>query len=62
MCVANFPAPPANSFIYRAFPRAGGQSVLYEAKCNLDKVKVEPMLVAGCVFWGQRISPKAHGA
>ena len=30
------------------------------AKCNLGKVKIEPMLVAGCVLWGQRITPIAH--
>ena len=24
------------------------------AKYNLGKVKIEPMLVAGCVFWGLR--------
>ena len=23
------------------------------AKCNLGKVKIKPMLVAGCIFWGQ---------
>ena len=28
------------------------------AKCNLGKVKIEPMLVEGCVLWGQRITPK----
>ena len=28
------------------------------AKCNLGKVKIEPMLFAGCVLWGQRITPK----
>ena len=28
------------------------------AKCNLGKVKTEPMLVAGCALWGQRITPK----
>ena len=28
------------------------------AKCNLGKVKIEPMLVVGCVLWGQRITPK----
>ena len=28
------------------------------AKCNLGKVKIEPMLVAGCVLRGQRITPK----
>jgi len=28
------------------------------AKCNLGKVKIEPMLVAGCVLWSQRITPK----
>ena len=27
----------------------------YVAKGNLGKVKIEPMLVAGCVLWGQRI-------
>ena len=26
------------------------------AKCNLGKVKIEPMLVAGCVLWGQQIT------
>ena len=30
------------------------------AKCNLGKVKIEPMIVVGCVFWGQQITPKAH--
>ena len=28
------------------------------AKCNLGKVKIEPMLVASCVLWGLRITPK----
>ena len=28
------------------------------AKCNLGKVKIEPMLVAGFVLWGQGITPK----
>ena len=28
------------------------------AKCNLGKVKIEPMLVVGCVLWGQWITPK----
>ena len=28
------------------------------AKCNLGKDKVEPTLVAGCVLWGQQITPK----
>ena len=27
------------------------------AKCNLGKVKIEPILVAGCVFWGLWIIP-----
>ena len=30
------------------------------AKCNLGKVKNEPMIVVGCVFWGQQITLKAH--
>ena len=30
------------------------------AKCNLGKVKIELMIVVGCVFWGQQITPKAH--
>ena len=30
------------------------------AKCNLGKVKIEPMIVVGCVFWGQQINLKAH--
>ena len=34
--------------------------LLNVANCNLDKVKIEPMLVMRCVFWGQRINPKAH--
>ena len=32
--------------------------MLNVAKCNLGKVKIEPMLVTGCVLWGQRITPK----
>ena len=28
------------------------------AKCNLGKVKIEPMLVAGCVLWGEQTTPK----
>ena len=28
------------------------------AKCSLGKVKIEPMLVTGCVLWGQLITPK----
>ena len=28
------------------------------AKCNLGKVKIESMLVAGCVLLGQRTTPK----
>ena len=28
------------------------------AKCNIGKVKIEPMLVAGCVLWVQQITPK----
>ena len=33
-------------------------NMLYVAKCNLGKVTIEPMLVVGCVLWGQRITPK----
>ena len=27
------------------------------AKCNLGKVKIDPMLITGCVLWD---NPKAH--
>ena len=30
------------------------------AKCNSGKVKIDPMLIAGCVSWGQRVTSKAH--
>ena len=31
------------------------------AKCNLCKVKIQPMLVAGCVLWAQRVTnPTVH--
>ena len=33
-------------------------SMLNVARCNLGKVKIEPMLVTGCVLWGQQITPK----
>ena len=36
------------------------QTALCVAKFNLGTVKIKPMLVAGCVFWGQWITPKAH--
>ena len=33
---------------------------VYGYKCNLAKVKIEPVLVASCVFWCHWITPKAH--
>ena len=42
---------------FRATPRSLDE-VINVAKCNLGKVKIEPMLVSGCVLWGQQITPK----
>ena len=41
-----------------AINQSGKMQPINVAKCNLGKVKIEPMLVAGCVLWGQRITPK----
>ena len=36
------------------------QGASYVAKCHLGKVKIKPMLVVGCVCWGQQITVKVH--